>query len=43
MPPLRSRNGQHLLALALHANREVSRDWLAGTLWPDSREDQAIR
>ena len=43
MPPLRSRSGLHLLALlALHANREVSRDWLAGTLWPDSREEQSL-
>jgi predicted ATPase/DNA-binding SARP family transcriptional activator/predicted negative regulator of RcsB-dependent stress response len=43
MLPLRSRSGLHLLALlALHANREVAREWLAGTLWPDSREEQAL-
>ena len=43
MPPLRSRRGLHLLALlALHANREVARDWLAGTLWPESREEQSL-
>ncbi len=43
MPPVRSRSGLHLLALlALHANREVARDWLAGTLWPDSLEAQAL-
>jgi len=43
MPPLRSRSGLHLLALlALHANREVARDWLAGTLWPDSLEEQSL-
>ena len=43
MPPLRSRTGLHLLALlALNANREVARDWLAGTLWPDSRQEQSL-
>lgn len=43
LPPLRSRNGLHLLALlALHANQEVSREWIAGTLWPESREEQAL-
>jgi predicted ATPase/DNA-binding SARP family transcriptional activator len=43
MPPLRSRSGHHLLALlALNANREVAREWIAGTLWPDSRDEQAL-
>ena len=43
MPPLRSRSGHHLLALlALNANREVAREWVAGTLWPDSRDAQAL-
>lgn len=37
MPKLRSRAGYWLLALlTLRANREVSRLWLAGCLWPDS-------
>ena len=41
--PLRSRKSLHLLALlALRANREVSRDWIAGTLWPESDESQAL-
>lgn len=39
LPPLRTRKGQWLLALlVLRSNREVARDWLAGTLWPDSPE-----
>lgn len=43
LPPLRSRKGLHLLALlALRANREVSRDWIAGTLWPENDESQAL-
>ena len=42
MPPLRSRKGHHLLALlALRAGREVQRDFLAGTLWPESDQAQA--
>ncbi|HLV78990.1 MAG TPA: BTAD domain-containing putative transcriptional regulator, partial [Chthonomonadaceae bacterium] len=42
LPPLRSRTEQWLLALlALRANRPVERDWLAGTLWPESDESQA--
>ena len=41
--PLRSRKGQWILALlALRHDREVARDWLAGTLWPDSDESQAL-
>jgi predicted ATPase/DNA-binding SARP family transcriptional activator len=36
---LRTRRGGWLLALlTLRAGREVERAWLAGTLWPDSRE-----
>src|SRR5690348_13529714 len=39
LPRLRSRKGQWLLALlALRAGREVDREWLAGTLWPDCDE-----
>lgn len=42
LPPLRSRKGRWLLALLLlRANREVAREWLAGTLWPDSDESTA--
>src|SRR5579871_2576523 len=41
--PLRTRKGQWLLALlALRQGREVQREWLAGTLWPDSLESQAL-
>lgn len=41
--PLRSRRGEWLLALlALRAGRAVERSWLAGTLWPDSSEEQAL-
>jgi DNA-binding SARP family transcriptional activator len=40
---LRSRKGHQLLALlTLRAGREVERSWLAGTLWPDSEEPQAL-
>jgi predicted ATPase/DNA-binding SARP family transcriptional activator len=43
MPSLRSRKGYWLLALlALRHDREVARDWLAGTLWPDSPEELAL-
>src|SRR5579871_4565284 len=43
LPPLRSRRGQWLLALlTLRHGREVSREWLAGTLWPDSDTPQAL-
>src|SRR2546430_17671122 len=40
---LRSRKGAWLVALlVLRHGREVSRDWLAGTLLPDSEEAQAM-
>src|SRR5438874_1513038 len=43
LPPLRSRKVPWLLALlALRAGREVERSWLAGTLWPESSEAQAL-
>jgi DNA-binding SARP family transcriptional activator len=43
LPRLRSRKGQWLLALlALRHDAEVSRSWLAGLLWPDSSEAQAL-
>ncbi len=43
LPPLRSRREQWLLALlVLRQAKEVSRDWLAGTLWPDNTEEQAL-
>src|SRR5262249_34840480 len=43
MPPLRTRKGQHLLALlVLRHDRDLPRDWLAGTLWPDSDEARAL-
>jgi DNA-binding SARP family transcriptional activator len=43
LPRLRSRKGQWLLALlALRHDAEVSRAWLAGMLWPDSSEAQAL-
>src|SRR5262245_35555559 len=36
LPRPRSRKGLWLLALlALRAGRDVERDWLAATLWPD--------
>lgn len=42
LPRLRTRKGHWLLALlALRQDREVSREWLAGTLWPESEESQA--
>ncbi len=41
--PLRSRKEQWLLALlTLRHDREVSRDWLATTFWPDNDESQAL-
>lgn len=44
MPRLRSRKGLWLLALlALRAGRDVDREWLAGTLWSDCRDDAARR
>lgn len=43
LPPLRSRKGLWLLALlVLRHDREIDRLWLAGTLWPDSPEPQAL-
>lgn len=42
LPPLRSRKGQHLLALlALRQPREVQREWLAANLWPESDLENA--
>ena len=42
LPPLRSRKGGWLLALlALRGGREVPREWLQATLWPDSPDAQA--
>ena len=42
LPRLRSRKGHYALALlALRQGREVSREWLAGTLWPESVPEQA--
>lgn len=42
MPQVRSRKERWLLALlVLRHAREVERDWLAETLWPDSRIDQS--
>jgi non-specific serine/threonine protein kinase len=42
LPPLRSRREQWLLALlVLRHPREISRDWLAATLWPENEESQA--
>src|SRR5262249_47623217 len=39
-PPLPSPKGVGLLALlVLRHDREVTRDWLAATLWPDSSDD----
>jgi predicted ATPase/DNA-binding SARP family transcriptional activator/uncharacterized protein HemY len=44
LPRLRSRKGLWLLALlALRDGREVERDWLAGTLWPECSEVDARR
>jgi non-specific serine/threonine protein kinase len=42
LPRLRSRTGYRLLALlVLRHDCEVERDWLAGTLWPESSAAQA--
>lgn len=39
LPPLRYRKEKWLLALLiLRQERDVPRDWLAGTLWPDNEE-----
>ena len=44
LPRLRSRKGLWLLALlALRGGRNVDRDWLAATLWPDCEELQGLR
>ena len=43
IPRLRSRKGQWLLALlALRAGRPIERAWLAGTLWPETTEENAL-
>src|SRR5689334_743196 len=43
LPRLHSRKGHWLLALlALRHDRETERSWLAGTLWPESTEQQAL-
>ena len=43
LPRLRSRKGEWLLALlALNAGHPLGRDRLAGMLWPDSDESQAL-
>lgn len=42
LPKLRTRKGYWLLALlVLRHGRPVERDWIAGTLWPDSDQSQA--
>src|SRR5581483_11233965 len=43
IPPPRFRKAYWALALlALRAGREVDREWLAGTLWPESAPDRAL-
>ncbi|MDQ2732668.1 MAG: NB-ARC domain-containing protein, partial [Armatimonadota bacterium] len=43
LPALRSRKGQHLLALlALRSREEAQREWLAETLWPDHLLEEAL-
>lgn len=43
LPRLRSRQSLWLLALlTLRHPRPVQREWLAGTLWPDSKPDRAL-
>lgn len=43
LPALRTRKGHQLLALlALRHSREVQREWLAATLWPESQVEQAF-
>jgi len=43
LPQLRNRKGLRLLALlALRQGCDVERSWLAGTLWPESREEDAL-
>src|SRR5205823_536177 len=44
LPPPRTQKTHWLLALlALQEGRTLERTWLAGTLWPDSTEEQAAR
>ncbi len=43
LPPLRARSGLWLLALLiLRHPRPLERDWLAGVLWPESTQEQAL-
>ncbi|MCW3053064.1 MAG: transcriptional activator, partial [Chthonomonadales bacterium] len=43
LPPLRSHKPLWLLALlSLRANRPVPREWISGTLWPNSDQSQAF-
>src|SRR4051812_38229059 len=43
LAPLRSRKGYRLLALLiLRGGAELERSWLAGLLWEESREAQAL-
>jgi non-specific serine/threonine protein kinase len=43
LPPFRTRKGQWLLALlAIRHGAAVDRDWLAGTLWPESSQSAAL-
>jgi predicted ATPase/DNA-binding SARP family transcriptional activator len=44
MPRVRARSAEWLLALlVLRHGRTAPRSWLAGTLWPDSQETQALQ
>jgi hypothetical protein len=43
LPPVRTRSVLWLLALlTLRSGQNVARSWLAGALWPDSRDEQAL-
>jgi predicted ATPase/DNA-binding SARP family transcriptional activator len=43
LPPLRSRKGLWLLALlAIRSEEETDRAWLAGSLWPECLEENAL-
>jgi DNA-binding SARP family transcriptional activator len=43
LPHLRTQKGRWLRSLlAIRAGSPVARDWLAGTLWPDSLQSQAL-
>src|SRR5215813_10876451 len=43
LPRMRARSVEWLLALlVLHHGRSLDRPWLAGSLWPDSEESQAL-